>query len=122
MNLKSAPVRQGPWMSKLSRGGCAGRGARRNWRDGESRIFGQRQTGEWEKHRNPLARFRLGSRLVVQLAVRAMGVIRGVVVVPTAADNRGKNQQRDQHQRNSRDAHCVSDGHSDGIESVAKAH
>jgi hypothetical protein len=48
---------------------------------------------------------------VSQMAVRALGVIRGFGMVPVADDAGGKNQQRNQRQRNSEYAKSLPHGH-----------
>jgi len=86
--------------------------------DGWRRIFRKRQTGNRQKYRHTLARFRLRGHLMAQMAVRTLRLIHRIMVVPAADDHRCEYQQCHQRQRNSRDTQCVSNSHSDGLESV----
>ena len=77
-------------------------------RSNRNEIFRQRQGSEQRKNSNALAGFRLRGRLVTQVAVRAVRVVGRAVVVPAAADDGGKHQQREQGQRNAKNANGLS--------------
>jgi len=77
-------------------------------RGNRNEIFRQRKGSEQGKNRNALAGFRLRSRLVTQVAERAVRVVIRAVVVPAAADDGGKHQQREQRQQNSKNAKGLS--------------
>ena len=66
-------------------------------------IFQKRQRGNRTENRNAQRGFRLDGGLMAQMAVRALRIVRGIVVIPVADHAGGKNQQRNKGQRNARE-------------------
>jgi hypothetical protein len=58
----------------------------------------------------------LDGGLVAQMTVRASRVIRGIVMIPVADNTCGKDQERDQRQRNPEYVNRFSQSHSGGSE------
>ena len=58
--------------------------------------------------------------LVAQMTIRASCVAGGIVMIPVADDACGKDQERDQRQRNPEYANRLPHGHSSGFELGAK--
>jgi hypothetical protein len=91
-----------------------------NGRNSGRRIFRQRQTGNRQEHGNAVPGFRLRGHLMAQMAVRTLRLVHGIMVVPAADHYCGKDQQREQRQRDSQNSDCVSDRHSIGFAPVTK--
>jgi hypothetical protein len=89
---------------------------RKNRTRGRNNVFQQRQKCNRSKDRNAQGGFRLDGGLVAQMTIRASRVIRGIVVIPVADNTCGKDQERDQRQRNPEYANCLPHGHSGGSE------
>ncbi len=95
-------------MRELEGRWCARGGLGENRGSGQDQIFRERQGSNRGKNGYPLAGLGLRGRLVTQVAVRAVRVVIRAVIVPAAADDCGKHEQREQRQRNAKNANGLS--------------
>lgn len=84
----------------------------KNGNGDRNHLFRQRQESDRIEDRDALRGFYLGRRLVNQVAVGALGIVRRIVTIEVADDNCRKYYERDERQRNTEYANCLFHVHS----------
>jgi len=74
---------------------------RKDRTSGRDNYFKQVKRGNRLENRNAQGSGRLDGRLMAQMTIRAIRVIRGIGMMPVADDTSRKDQERDQRQGNS---------------------